>query len=1027
MIEQLLESRLKPVWRRRWWLDLGWKLTACWAISALIATALLLVLRAAGWASVLTLPILILGVLIATGIVIRQHQRSKPDLKRLAREIEARDPELGGRLATALEQRPTPEAPLNFLQHRLILEAVEKSFRENWQTHVPLPRLAAIWTGLLAVIALFGILLGTLRLPVKPGTTALFVRTEEVEVTPGNAALERGSSFVVLARFGGSVPPTAELVFRPASTTPRTQSLVRSLNDPVFGGSLPEVTEDFVYHVEFNGRKSPEYKVTVFEFPRLERADAQLTFPEYTRLATKRIEDTRRITAVEGTQLDLALQLNKPVVRAQLISRNDTSVAIPLTTDPARAVASLHGFGLSAGGSYDLQLVDGDGRTNKAPAQFVFDVVSNRAPELKLLAPRGDIRPSALEEVAFDGSVWDDFGVLAYGLAFADATGEPKFIELGKDVPAQEKRSLPHTLRLEELGVAPDDLVSWFVWADDLGPDGQVRRTRGDMFFAEVRPFDEIFREGQSGEGGQPPPGGQDGSPTSKLAELQKQIINATWKLERQRPLAKKAQHAKDVVVVTESQSQALDQAKELGDGAADPRAEMMWSGVIKEMERALAQLVPATNTIVSLSTALTAETAAYRALLKLREREFQVTRNRGQQSGGGGAGEQQRQRQLEQLDFAQNENRYETQRDAQAAQTPERREELQVLSRLQELARRQEDLNERLKELQASLQAADTEKEREEIRRQLKRLQEEQQQMLADADELRQRLERPENQSRFAEQRKQLEQTRNELQRASEAASEGSTSQALAAGTRAQQQLQQMREQLQQQSSSQFADELRQMRQEARELTRQQESVAQELDALQKENRRSLSDSADRESVLKDLARQQARLTNLVEQATQVSQAAENTEPLVSRQLYDTLRQLSQDEAGGAKKMQEELIRRGQMSRSLYEQLQESAERGPGQSLNLTEQLLREGMLPQADAAEEQARQSLARLQRGVERAAESVLGDDTQALERAQQELNALADQLEREMAEATGQTPGSAQGEQPNSQSGQAQTPG
>ncbi|PYM11510.1 MAG: hypothetical protein DME18_13805, partial [Verrucomicrobia bacterium] len=75
-------------------------------------------------------------------------------------------------------------------------------------------------------------------------------------------------------------------------------------------------------------------------------------------------------------------------------------------------------------------------------------------------------------------------------------------------------------------------LLTYYVWADDIGPDARLRRTSSDMFFAEVRPFDEIFREGESMEGG----GGggqQGGGQAQKLAELQKQIINATWKLQR--------------------------------------------------------------------------------------------------------------------------------------------------------------------------------------------------------------------------------------------------------------------------------------------------------------------------------------------------------------------------------------------------------------------------------------------------------------------------------------------------------------
>ena len=555
---------------------------------------------------------------------------------------------------------------------------------------------------------------------------------------------------------------------------------------------------------------------------------------------------------------------------------------------------SLKQFPLAASQTYQLQLVDADNRTNKVPAQFVFEVLKNRAPELKLASPRGDVRPSALEEISFEGTVWDDFGVQAYGLAYSLVGQEPKFIELGGAVPAKEKRTFQRVLRLEDLGLEPDQLLSWFVWADDIGPDGQVRRTTGDLFFAEVRPFEEIFREGQAMEGQSEQQAGQQGNRTARLAELQKQIINATWKLQREhggiqagrrsaacsslrksgnanpptsdsrnraislgssltqvsKPAAsarrnsltrptrlnladrccptlevgdtsgfgnlrcasflcqfagqrapqspqpseqspspkggrraqekpsvpiKGVQYESDAVVVLDSQAQALEQAQSAAEGQQDPRAAILWRNATTEMEKALSRLKAATNSPAALAEAFAAEQAAYQALLKLQQHEYQVTRNQSRNQRGGGSREQQMQRQLEQMDLTQSENRYETQRQAQAPQNAERREQLQVMNRLQELARRQQDLNDRLKELQTALQEAQTEQEREEIRRRLKRLQEEEQQMLADVDEVRQRMDRPENQSRMAEERKQLEQTRNDVQRAAEAASQGS------------------------------------------------------------------------------------------------------------------------------------------------------------------------------------------------------------------------------------------------------------
>ncbi|MEQ2007186.1 MAG: hypothetical protein ABMA26_10330, partial [Limisphaerales bacterium] len=307
-------------------------------------------------------------------------------------------------------------------------------------------------------------------------------------------------------------------------------------DDPVFGGTVPEVNEDFTYRVEFAGQQTREFTVKVFEYPKLERADAKVQFPAYTSLPDKSIEDTRRVSAVEGSTVSFVLQLNKPVRSARLVAKDKSVLSLAIETNAP--LVRLTGHALTNSASYQLELVDADGRTNKVASQFVLDALKNRAPELKLASPRGDTRVSALEEVQFAGEAWDDFGLRAYGIAYSLGGAEPTLLQLGEGAPAKDKRAFSHVLRLEELGAAVDQLVAWFVWADDIGPDGELRRTASDMYFAEVRPFEEIFRQGQGGEGESeesPQQGRQNrGQQMGKLAELQKQIINATWKLQRQ-------------------------------------------------------------------------------------------------------------------------------------------------------------------------------------------------------------------------------------------------------------------------------------------------------------------------------------------------------------------------------------------------------------------------------------------------------------------------------------------------------------
>jgi hypothetical protein len=85
--------------------------------------------------------------------------------------------------------------------------------------------------------------------------------------------------------------------------------------------------------------------------------------------------------------------------------------------------------------------------------------------------------------------------------------------------------------------------------------------------------------------------------------------------------------------------------------------------------------------------------------------------------------------------------------------------------------------------------------------------------------------------------------------------------------------------------------------------------------------------------------------------------------------------------------------------------------------SLDLTSALLKEGYLPQAREAEGRARAGIDELKNGIERAADSVIGDDTEALRMARSELDAVTDELKSEAAAAPGQNPPGGQNPEKN----------
>ena len=115
-----------------------------------------------------------------------------------------------------------------------------------------------------------------------------------------------------------------------------------------------------------------------------------------------------------------------------------------------------------------------------------------------------DVRVSPVEELKLKAKLEDDFGLVRHGLSYGMAGDEPREIVLNGPAaaPVSKKVQAEHLLDFEAIQAVPDQLVTYFFWAEDIGPDGKPRRTSGDMFFAEVRHFEEIFRQGE-----QPPSG----------------------------------------------------------------------------------------------------------------------------------------------------------------------------------------------------------------------------------------------------------------------------------------------------------------------------------------------------------------------------------------------------------------------------------------------------------------------------------------------------------------------------------------
>ena len=945
---------------------------------------------AAGWWLLFTGAV---GCLVVCGLVFWRYR----DQGWLINQIEQSYPELDQRLWTAIgEIKKNDGRPLGYLQHTVLLETVAHAHHNGWSnliSHRSLQRLRT--QGLFALGMVMAVSIGLMTF--QPPASAFVARATENEnaeadeqaalfdviVEPGDTEIERGDDLIVVARFGKLTPKEVELVAVASDGTESRAKMKQSLDDPLFGSTIYDVAEPMEYYVSYGKADTERYKIGVFVLPEMVRSDAVLEYPEYTEQTRKVIEDTVRVTAVEGTDLSWKLRLNKPGIQATLIPRDEEAESIELQTDPGDPHTLVTALNLTESRRWTLKLVDADGRENRSPPILVAKVLPNKPAKLKLDLAR-DARVSPLEEFQVKATVSDDFGLQKFGVSYQLASADVTDVVLGESVDRNKKQSAEHMLDFEALDAEPDQLLSYYFWAEDRDGQGNERRTLSDMFFAEVRHFEEIFRQGQQLPGGQQQqqqqqqnqsPNAQD---AEQLAEAQKQIINATWNVLR-RGDDDTEKFKQDVSVILEGQQAVIEQAAELGNNLRDEESKQHLLRVQTFMQEALSQLTTAYSepALETLSPALKPERGAYEALLKLRAREHEIVQQqqqRGQQRSQS-ASRQRLQQQIDQLQLQNDQNRYETERQAQEEQDTAETEMRRALNQLKELAQRQEDLNEQLKELQNALEQAETEEEREEIERQLKRLREQQEEMLRDTDELRERLQEIEDQESTQQAQEQLEQTREQMRETSERLEQGEVTPALASGTRAQRDLEEVREQLRRESANQFSEQLREMRDEAREIQEQQEEIGEQLQqehaSAQESTGLRQDEPEDRQDTqeLEDALRQQReRLEQLLEEMKETVQEAEESEPLLADSLYDAFREAEK------------------------EQLSDK--------LEATARLTERGLTEQAEELEQDVREGLGSLREQIDQAAERVLGDQTEALRLAVETLEDLENQLRNEM---------------------------
>lgn len=820
--------------RRRWTRRV--RLSA-WAVGTIAAAMLLAVGALTVWllaSEGLPLAFVVLLVLAAVAVTLlaaARPLRQPPNDLQLARFIEERAGGLDDVVVTAVEHAASPTAPRVVLGRQAV-RAVDEVGYDRIVGRDTLRRAA-----LSAIAGTLVFLVGSVAFAPTAsrglGVAAAYLLPSRllIEVTPGTTKLRAGSPLTITARVKGLEAGLVPELTIGSGDQARTVRMTPS-GAGEFALDFEKVQESFAYAVTAGPAQSATYGIEVIRPARVARIDLRYRYPDGLGLPPRVEEDGGDIFGPAGTTVDLTIVTDKPIATGALTLADGSRV--DLSGAATTLSASLP---IKADGAYRVALTDVDGLENPGDTEYFIRMLNDRPPSVRILRPGGDKQVTPIEEVEIEATAEDDFGVASLELVFQ--TPGQKDTVIPFDTRREVSASGKHLIQLESLGVRPGDFVTYHARARDIGRGRRGTDTLSDIYFLEVKPFEETFVAAQSQSMN------MQGNPQlQELAEAQKEIIAATWKLDARAKRAGAKQSAADIKAVAEAQTElrarAAEQAADVAEALADPRrrrvrpGQTTGPGADDPMSRAVEAMGRAAGALEQLKTAdaLPHEMAALEQLLKADSdvKRRQIAR---QQAGGGGSNRptpdlstlfDQQLRQQQQTN-------YETPNDTESRQesTPEE----DALARIRELARRQEALQRAQRDLARGRDRMSDE----EIKRQLERLTREQQQLTEQANDLSRQMQ---------EQARSREASQSQDQQSPSSPSRGQSSPSQ--GGQSQQQGQQQRAGGQESSGSRRLREIaEQMRGATSDLRRQDPEQASARSGQAAERLRELSRQMER------------------------------------------------------------------------------------------------------------------------------------------------------------------------------------
>ena len=550
-----------------------WKRSLFWTGFAIVLTGVVALVAGEAivdWLMPLPSPVRIALLTIGVGVTgyllykyLVRPLRSSLTLRDIALNVERNHPDLEDRLVSAIEfgdRESTDPIEAHMLQ-RLLEDTTQRTEGIDFKATIDHSRTrkhvgiaALVFVGCCVLSLLFPKEIHTSLLRVfTPWEKTDPILTTHLTVEPGNARILRGKSLPIHVTVTGKSTEKVVLTYHDTresdaatveTETPEQQiNMLRNPSDKRgFAYEIFNIDADMEYHILANEVTSERYTVEVFDMPRVTEISVAYTYPAYTRLKPVVQTGTGDIQAVVGTRAELKIVTNKAIQTASIALSPQLTVSdgfgqLPIAVNGNTLTTTID---VVADGRYAVELLCIDGFNNEIPIEYNIKAIPDAAPEVVIKEPGRDIKTTKLGEVEIMAEATDDYGIAELKLIYRIGADGLQEVPLNSNAPplsAIEGKAIDdsfvhrvldgsYTFYIEEFDVEPGDVISYYAHATDNNTQTGPGAASSDIYFIEIRPFNEDFHEGEAEQAqAQAEP-----NPLSGIIASQKQIIRDTWK-----------------------------------------------------------------------------------------------------------------------------------------------------------------------------------------------------------------------------------------------------------------------------------------------------------------------------------------------------------------------------------------------------------------------------------------------------------------------------------------------------------------